>query len=143
MTPLQKNIFFNVFTWVLIFIDPTFWSCTSIYGRFLNILHQYICSIILFLGPLYGYYIENVLIMILTLLGWIITGHCVITTETNKACKDKKGLPFRNFPFHLKEYTIPFIGEKKDHKWWATRIDYTLLIILIIYNIYMSKIIKL
>jgi hypothetical protein len=81
--------------------------------------------------------------MVITLLGWLITGHCVITTETNKACKDKKNLPFRNLPFHLKENTIPFIGEKKDHKWWSTRIDYTLLVILIIYNIYMSKIIKL
>lgn len=143
MTPLQKNIFFNLFTWFLILHDNTFWGCTSLYGKGLNIVHQYICSLILFLGPIYGYYYENILLMLITICGWFFLGRCVITSETNKACKDKKETSFRNFPFHIKSLLVPRLMLKKDHDWLATKIDYGILFILILYNMYMSKIITL
>lgn len=143
MTPVQKDIFFNVFTWVLILCDTTFWSCKSTYGKILNIIHQYVCSLILFLGPLYGHYFANVLIMTLTLLGWLITGTCPLTAKTNYECKDRDGTPFRNLPYHCKMFTIPIFGKKDDYSWWSWRIDYTLLTLLLLYNLYMSKIIKL
>ena len=142
MDLFTKNLFFNAFTLILILCDATFWDCNSFRGKLLNILHQYVCSLILFLGPLYGYYKANVVLMIGALVGWIITGRCFLTVMTNKHCKHKKSLGFRNLPFHLKETTRPLFTDEKDYKWWATRIDYGLLIGLIIYNLYMSKIIR-
>lgn len=81
--------------------------------------------------------------MIGAMLGWIITGRCFISVMTNKFCKHKDSSPFRNLPFHFKEASIPFFGVQKDYEWWAQMIDYGFLIMLIIYNAYMAKIIKL
>ena len=137
-----KNLFFNAFTLIFIFYDATFWDCKCFKGKILNVLHQYVCSLILFLGPLYGYYKANIVLMIGALVGWIITGRCFMTVMTNKYCKHKKSITFRNVLFHIKEASIPLFAGKKDYNWWASKIDYGLLIVLIMYNIYMAKIIK-
>ena len=142
MELLVKNLFFNAFTLILVFCDSTFWNCHSLQGRLLNVVHQYVCSLILFLGPLYGYYKANVVLMVGALLGWIITGRCFLTVMTNKYCKHKKSVSFRNLPFHVKEASIPLFGGEEEYKWWATRIDYGLLVGLIIYNIYMIRSMK-
>lgn len=142
MDLLIKNLFFNAFTLILILCDATFWDCKYFNGKILNVLHQYVCSLILFLGPLYGYYKVNVVLIIGVLVGWIITGRCFMTIITNKQCKHKKTIAFRNLPFHVKEASIPLFAGKKDYNWWANKIDYGLLIVLIIYNIYNAKIIK-
>ena len=142
MDTFSKNLFFNAFTIILVFSDRSFWRCKSLQGRLLNIVHQYICSLILFLGPFYGYYKTNVLLMVVAMLGWIITGRCFISVMTNKFCKHNKTNPFRNLPFHFKEASIPLFGVQKDYKWWAKIIDYGLLIMLMVYNAYMAKIIS-
>lgn len=142
MDLLIKNLFFNVFTLILILCDATFWDCKYFNGKILNVLHQYVCSLILFLGPLYGYYKVNVVLIIGVLVGWIITGRCFMTVMTNKYCKHKKTTAFRNLPFHVKEASIPLFASKKNYNWWANKIDYGLLIVLIVYNIYNAKIIK-
>ena len=142
MNLLTKNLFFNAFTLIFIFCDATFWDCKSFKGKLLNILHQYVCSLILFLGPIYGYYKANVVLMIGALIGWIINGRCFLTVMTNKHCKHKNSNAFRNLPFHIKEASVPLFAGEKDYKWWTSRIDYGLLIGLIIYNIYMAKKLK-
>lgn len=143
MDTFSKNLFFNAFTIVFIFADNSFWRCRSLQGKLLNIVHQYICSLILLLGPLYGHYKANVILMTGVLLGWTMTGRCFISVMTNKFCKHKESSPFRNLQFHLKEATIPLFGIEKDNEMWATVIDYVILIMLIIYNVYMAKIIRL
>lgn len=48
ITPLTRTYLFNLFTLYFIIIDPHFWGCASLYGKLLNILHQYICSALYF-----------------------------------------------------------------------------------------------
>jgi len=139
MKPFAKNFFFHAFTWYFILFNTSFIYCPSLYGKFLNVIHEYVCSLIILLGPLYGYYRANLLLIIATVAGWLITGRCFITVMTNKTCNHDESTPFENCSFHTKRILAIFTGNDKfllDHHLSET-VDYILLFFVVSYNLYM------
>ena len=139
MKLFAKHFLFHAFTWYFIFLNTSFIYCPSLYGKFLNIIHEYICSLIIFLGPLYGYYRTNILLILSTIVGWFITGSCFITIMTNKACNDPNSTPFENCAFHVKRLISFFTGNNNYASLPSTtrNIDYAFLFFAVTYNLYM------
>ena len=137
MTPLARTYFFNLFTLYFVLIDPHFWSCATLYGKLLNILHQYICSALLFLGPLFGYYTANILLIVFAVAGWRIYGRCFLTVETNRVCDDPQNTRFHNCPYQVKRLATIISGSDITSHNISSSIDHSVLALIILYNLYM------
>ena len=137
MNNLYKNCFFNIFTWFFILIDKNMWNCNSYTGKLLNIIHQYISSFIMLLGPLYGKYYENIILMFFVALGWFIFRCCFLTVITNYTCNDHYDTRFNNIVQIIKTNFSPIIGINLTDSTISRNIDYVLLFLLIGYNLTM------
>ena len=137
MTLTSRLFFFNLFTIYFILIDPHFRSCSSAYGKVLNIIHHYICSLLLFTGPLFDYYIANIAIIVITIVGWRFYGSCLLTVESNRVCNDPPDSPFQNFPYQIKKLASVLSNADVTDEKISTPIDYGILILVVLYNLYM------
>lgn len=138
MTLTSRLFFFNLFTIYFVLIDPHFRGCSSAYGKLLNIIHHYICSLLLFTGPLFDYYIANIVLIVITIVGWRIYGRCLLTVETNRVCNDHPDSPFKNFPFQIKKLASVLYNTDVTDEKISTPIDYGILILIVLYNLYMA-----
>ena len=137
MTLTSRLFFFNLFTIYFILIDPNFTGCSSAYGKLLNIIHHYFCSLLLFAGPLFDYYITNIVIIVFTIVGWRLYGRCLLTVESNRVCHDHIDNPFQNFPFQIKKLASVLSNADVTDEKISTPIDYGILILVVLYNLYM------
>jgi len=137
MTLRARIYFFNLFTFYFVLIDPHFWSCATLYGKLLNILHQYICSALLFLGPLFGYYTANILFIVFAVAGWRIYGSCFLTVETNRVCDDPQNTRFHNCPYQVKRLATIISGSDITSDKISSSIDHSVLALIVLYNLYM------
>jgi len=132
-----RHVLFNLYTWGLILVDPTIHTCTSLFGLSINVAHQYICSAVILLGPLYNLYLYNILLVILVWIGWQIFGSCLVTVITNRLCGDYDLLPFHNIAFYIKAVLTPYVGLDLTDNLHAGFVDYPILYSIIIYNLFM------
>ena len=137
MTLTSRLFFFNLFTIYFILIDPNFRGCSSAYGKLLNIIHHYFCSLLLFTGPLFDYYITNIVLIVFTIVGWRLYGRCLLSVETNRVCDDHIDNPFQNFPFQIKKLASVLSNADVTDEKISTPIDYGILILIVLYNLYM------
>ena len=138
MTLTSRLFFFNLFTIYFILMDSNFTDCSSAYGKLLNVIHHYICSLLLFTGPLFDFYIANIVIIIITIVGWKLYGSCILTVESNRVCNDHPNTRFQNFPYQAKKLASILCNTDVTDEKISTPIDYGILILVVLYNLYMA-----
>lgn len=134
MNYFSKLLIFNIFTLFSIFYDEDLYKCKKMLGIILLIGHHYLSSTILLTGILFQYYLFNLILIIIILLGWIIfKNRCKLTLITNKICSFNKKNKFKNFAYYFNLLFKKYINNETS----LVHLNYLPLLILIVIDIIM------
>ena len=128
---MWKIIFAILFTLYPVWHDHLLWNCPSSFGKVIIFIHHIVCTMLFFLGPLFGYhYLHNILIVTAS-LSWIILGRCFYTMYQNYVCgyKDARFLNMANI---TRDYIEKKTGIKIHFMY-----ELIVLAIILVYNLYM------
>lgn len=134
MNYFDKVLIFNIFTIFCILYDEDLYKCKKNLGMIFIIGHHYLSSAILLSGILFQYYLFNLILIIIILLGWIIfKNRCKLSLITNKICSFNNKNKFKNFAYYLNLLFKKYLNNETS----LILLNYLPLLILIVIDIIM------